>query len=122
MILEREPRNPYDANAIRVLNMEGVQIGHVRRTFAAAFAPVMDDRSDTALTVEACIPHVPLNRFTLPLAVDFYGVPGTPGATLLQRQLHLSQCVSRPPVTAAATRARWWGPVALAAANYACWC
>lgn len=40
--LVREPRNPYDANAVMVTNMYGNQVGHIRRALAAAMAGVMD--------------------------------------------------------------------------------
>ena len=43
--LIREPRNPYDSNAIRVDNLNNVQIGHIKKQMAAALARVMDDRS-----------------------------------------------------------------------------
>jgi hypothetical protein len=45
VVLRREPQNPYDANAIRVLNVQGIQIGHIPRTWAAKLAKYMDERS-----------------------------------------------------------------------------
>ncbi|KAF2015748.1 hypothetical protein BU24DRAFT_422060 [Aaosphaeria arxii CBS 175.79] len=45
VIVRREPENAYDSNAIRVLNVQGEQIGHIPRTIAAKLAPYMDDRS-----------------------------------------------------------------------------
>lgn len=41
VILNREPSNPYDQNAIRVCNVMGDQIGHMPRTIAAKIAPYM---------------------------------------------------------------------------------
>ncbi|KAG8978503.1 hypothetical protein FRB90_008429, partial [Tulasnella sp. 427] len=38
----REPTNQYDANAIRVLNASGTQVGHIPRAAAARLAPLMD--------------------------------------------------------------------------------
>jgi single-stranded-DNA-specific exonuclease len=38
----REPRNPYDRNAIRVENGRGEQIGYIRRELAAVLAPSLD--------------------------------------------------------------------------------
>ena len=40
--LVREPGNKYDMNAIRAMNMAGVQIGHVRATIAQRFARLVD--------------------------------------------------------------------------------
>lgn len=39
--VKREPQNPYDSNAIRVLNVMGQQIGHIPRTVAAKLAKYM---------------------------------------------------------------------------------
>ena len=40
--LVREPRNPYDRNAIRLDNLRGEKIGHVKGTTARCLAPLMD--------------------------------------------------------------------------------
>jgi hypothetical protein len=34
VILQREPNNKYDKNAVQVLNILGVQIGHIPRNVA----------------------------------------------------------------------------------------
>ncbi|KAH8430451.1 HIRAN domain-containing protein [Aspergillus melleus] len=41
VILRREPHNPYDRNAIQVLNVMGAQIGHIPRFTAAKLAGYM---------------------------------------------------------------------------------
>lgn len=41
-LLEREPANAHDANAIRVLTEEGAMTGYVAREYAAAIAGWMD--------------------------------------------------------------------------------
>lgn len=41
--LVREPRNPYDRNAVKVTNMYGNQVGHIKKELAAAMAHVMDN-------------------------------------------------------------------------------
>jgi SWI/SNF-related matrix-associated actin-dependent regulator of chromatin subfamily A3 len=41
VMIKREPRNPYDSNAIRVNNVQGTQIGHLPRNLAAKLAPYM---------------------------------------------------------------------------------
>lgn len=40
--LVREPQNPYDSNAVKVTNIYGSQVGHIKRQLAAAMAYVMD--------------------------------------------------------------------------------
>ena len=40
--IERQPENPYDANAIAVFDPRGVQIGFFNRRLAAALAPTID--------------------------------------------------------------------------------
>jgi SWI/SNF-related matrix-associated actin-dependent regulator of chromatin subfamily A3 len=41
--LVREPHNPYDRNAVRVDNMHGQKVGHIKKEQAAMLAPVMDN-------------------------------------------------------------------------------
>ncbi|KAK1831796.1 putative SWI/SNF-related matrix-associated actin-dependent regulator of chromatin subfamily A member 3-like 1 [Podospora conica] len=43
VLLRREPSNPYDANAIRVDNVFGDQIGHIPRTIASKLSPYIDN-------------------------------------------------------------------------------
>ncbi|EJU03956.1 hypothetical protein DACRYDRAFT_87309 [Dacryopinax primogenitus] len=42
VLLVREPNNKYDANAIQVLNIQRIQVGHIPRNVASRLAPVMD--------------------------------------------------------------------------------
>ena len=42
--LVREPHNPYDRNAVRIDNVYGIQVGHIKRELARALADVMDNR------------------------------------------------------------------------------
>ncbi|KAF8241560.1 hypothetical protein K440DRAFT_641993 [Wilcoxina mikolae CBS 423.85] len=44
VLFRREPNNAYDRNAIRINNVNGVQIGHVPRHLAARLAPLLDRR------------------------------------------------------------------------------
>ena len=41
VILQRQPTNPYDRNAIQVLNVMGAQIGHIPRNMASKLAGYM---------------------------------------------------------------------------------
>ena len=42
LVLERQPSNPYDKNAIRVLNTSLEQVGHIPKETAAVLAPLLD--------------------------------------------------------------------------------
>jgi SWI/SNF-related matrix-associated actin-dependent regulator of chromatin subfamily A3 len=55
VVLVREPSNPYDCNAIRVDNLRGEKVGHVKATMAMHLAGVMDGRGD--VRVEGTIPR-----------------------------------------------------------------
>ncbi|KAI8817873.1 SNF2 family N-terminal domain-containing protein [Fimicolochytrium jonesii] len=69
VILERDPGNPYDANAIRVLNIGRVQVGHIPRDQAAALARFMD-RGD--IRVEGTVPSGD-RVYKLSLDLEVYG-------------------------------------------------
>ena len=98
VICRREPNNPYDRNAIRVLNVQGDQIGHIPKTWAAKIAKYMDNRS---LLVEATITG-PKGEFECPLELKFYGTNEP-----LEREKLLSQMrADKLPVGPAAERKR----------------
>jgi len=73
-MLEREPMNRFDSNAIKVVNHANSQVGHVKRNLAAALAPILDDPSPLALKIEAAVSFPPklcvpasLRKISLPL-------------------------------------------------------
>ena len=68
--LVREPSNPYDRNAIRVENLSGEKVGHVKKEQAAALTPIMDGGLDVKL--DGTIPYAG-NQWNLPLMLEFYG-------------------------------------------------
>ncbi|KAF9592159.1 hypothetical protein IFM89_012588, partial [Coptis chinensis] len=69
--LVREPLNPYDSNAIKVLNMRSAQVGYVERDCAAVFAPLMDAG---LITLEGIVPSTPgvKQRYRLPCQVHIF--------------------------------------------------
>ena len=78
--LIREPRNPYDSNAIRVDNLTGAKVGHVKRTQAFALAPLLDVETRDparALTALSCL--VPFGnsgfKYSLSASLTLYGLP-----------------------------------------------
>ncbi|CAO2649002.1 Nn.00g099510.m01.CDS01 [Neocucurbitaria sp. VM-36] len=69
VMCRREPDNQYDRNAIRVLNVQGEQIGHLPRTLAAKLAKYMDNRT---LLIESHITG-PKGAFECPIELKYYG-------------------------------------------------
>ncbi|KAF0700506.1 Aste57867_8967 [Aphanomyces stellatus] len=67
--LVREPRNPYDRNAIAVHNLAGEMVGHVPRELAAVCAPLLDTG---LMTVEGICPSPP-GTYTMPIQLLVYG-------------------------------------------------
>ncbi|KAG6819869.1 hypothetical protein H0H93_007803 [Arthromyces matolae] len=73
VLLVREPKNPYDRNAIQVKNIGQVQVGHLPRTVATKLAPLLDER---LVTVEGVIKDGNLtgrSLYTLSITLRFYG-------------------------------------------------
>ncbi|XP_042482056.1 putative SWI/SNF-related matrix-associated actin-dependent regulator of chromatin subfamily A member 3-like 1 [Macadamia integrifolia] len=54
--LVREPLNPYDSNAIKVLNTRSIQVGHIDRSSAAVLSPLLDAN---LITIEGIVPNNP---------------------------------------------------------------
>ncbi|OWM78891.1 hypothetical protein CDL15_Pgr003062 [Punica granatum] len=52
--LVREPLNPYDSNAIKVLNTRNIQVGHIERSVAAILAPLIDSEM---IIAEGIVPN-----------------------------------------------------------------
>ncbi|KAG0496424.1 hypothetical protein HPP92_000955 [Vanilla planifolia] len=74
--LVREPLNPFDPNAIKVLNTRGVQVGHIERATAAVIAPLLDSRLISV--AEAIVPKPPprgRNPYRLPCQIHIFAIP-----------------------------------------------
>ncbi|KAH8062480.1 helicase [Aureococcus anophagefferens] len=99
--LVREPANPYDGNAVRVDNLAGDQVGHLKRVFAAALAPLVDDPSPAAVAVEAVVPQAPSSMYQVSASARFHGLPEHFAATAA----HLGRFGMRLSGGLAATRA-----------------
>ena len=64
----------YDRNAIRIDNLAGEKVGHIKREQARVLAPLMDAPSlRSTLEIVASIPR-PGNRWKMPLHVEYYAV------------------------------------------------
>jgi SWI/SNF-related matrix-associated actin-dependent regulator of chromatin subfamily A3 len=76
----REPHNPYDANAVRVENMNRQKVGHIKRQQAAALAPIMDrynnngngNHGHARLKIDGSIPYEG-NQWQIPIRIEFFG-------------------------------------------------
>ncbi|XP_073437165.1 helicase-like transcription factor [Dendrobates tinctorius] len=68
--LQREPSNPYDKNAVKVNNVNGEQVGHIRKELAAALAQIMDRKM---VRIEGVVPYGAHNVFTMPVNLSFWG-------------------------------------------------
>ncbi|KAM4043571.1 helicase-like transcription factor isoform 2-T4 [Anomaloglossus baeobatrachus] len=68
--LQREPSNPYDRNAVKVNNVNGEQVGHIKKELAAALAQIMDRK---LVRIEGVIPYGARNAFTIPVILSFWG-------------------------------------------------
>ncbi|KAM3930256.1 helicase-like transcription factor [Leptodactylus fuscus] len=68
--LQREPNNPYDKNAVKVNNVNGEQVGHIRKELAAALAQIMDRK---LVSIEGVVPYGAHNVFTMPVNLNFWG-------------------------------------------------
>jgi SWI/SNF-related matrix-associated actin-dependent regulator of chromatin subfamily A3 len=71
--LVREPQNPYDRNAVRIENMHGVKVGHVKKQQAAVIAPIIDSPLFKDLKLEGTIPGQG-NQWEIPVEISFYSV------------------------------------------------
>uniref|UniRef100_A0A8D2Q7B0 Helicase like transcription factor n=1 Tax=Varanus komodoensis TaxID=61221 RepID=A0A8D2Q7B0_VARKO len=68
--LQREPNNPYDRNAVKVNNVNGEQVGHIKKELAACLAYIMDNK---LAVLEGVVPYGANNAFTMPVQLSFWG-------------------------------------------------
>ncbi|KAM9279237.1 helicase-like transcription factor [Morus bassanus] len=83
--LQREPSNPYDKNAVKVNNVNGDQVGHIKKELAAALAGIMDNK---LAVVEGVVPYGAKNAFTMPVQMSFWGREENREAVLDQLKRH----------------------------------
>eukprot|EP00929_Paragymnodinium_shiwhaense_P049077 TRINITY_DN24769_c1_g3_i1.p1 TRINITY_DN24769_c1_g3~~TRINITY_DN24769_c1_g3_i1.p1 ORF type:complete len:1067 (-),score=226.70 TRINITY_DN24769_c1_g3_i1:152-3352(-) len=103
VLLRRQPNNPYDRNAIQVLNMRSEQIGHIPREMAAVLSPVMDSMRQAAggeeLRIEGHIPRGAGNVYSCPLRLQVFG--HDPRGSLAPRMSQLGERLERTYCAAA---------------------
>jgi SWI/SNF-related matrix-associated actin-dependent regulator of chromatin subfamily A3 len=81
--VRREPRNPYDSNAIRIDNIQAKQIGHIPRQVAAKLASLIDSRE---LLVEGAVTG-PKGFYDTPMALKLFGTTNTVAAAALKQRM-----------------------------------
>ncbi|KAH7657772.1 DNA helicase protein [Dioscorea alata] len=69
--LVREPLNPHDPNAIKVINVRAAQVGHIERSVAAVLAPLLDSFT---ISVGAIVPKPPNTPkpYRLPVQIHIF--------------------------------------------------
>lgn len=68
--LVREPLNPFDNNAIKVLNTRSVQVGYIERSVAAVLSPLIDAN---LISVSGIVPKTRSgNHFKIPCQVHIF--------------------------------------------------
>ncbi|KAK4481770.1 hypothetical protein RD792_012681 [Penstemon davidsonii] len=69
--LVRDELNPYDPNAIKVLNTRSKQVGYIERSAASVLSPLLDDR---AIIIEGIVPRVSGrdNIFKVPCQIHIF--------------------------------------------------
>ncbi len=79
--LKRNPDNPYDSNAVEVLNSSGESLGHISKEFAAVLAPGLDQGLVSIKSAEV-LSVTPLSQrsqraknplLTVAVRLDYYG-------------------------------------------------
>ncbi|NXX39415.1 HLTF factor, partial [Tricholaema leucomelas] len=83
--LQREPNNPYDKNAVKVNNVNGDQVGHIKKELAAALAGIMDNK---LAVIEGVVPYGAKNTFTMPVQMSFWGREENKEAVLNELKRH----------------------------------
>ncbi|GFY84682.1 DNA/RNA helicase protein [Actinidia rufa] len=68
--LVREPLNPHDPNAIKVLNTRTVQVGYIERSAASVLAALIDQN---LISVEGIVPNSSRgNRYKIPVQIHIF--------------------------------------------------
>ena len=83
VIIRREPTNPYDSNAMRVDNVQRVQIGHIPRQMASKLHTYVDSGE---LVLEGTLAGG-MGEFECPIAVKLFGTSDPAGQEELKNRM-----------------------------------
>ncbi|KAI1490786.1 RAD5-like protein [Biscogniauxia mediterranea] len=89
ILCRREPRNPYDSNAIRVDNIMGAQIGHLPRNLAMKLAPYIDNDD---IVLEGVL-NGNKGAWDCPVRLYFYGTSDPVARLALEERLKADKLV-----------------------------
>ncbi|KAF6264805.1 SNF2 family N-terminal domain-containing protein [Scenedesmus sp. NREL 46B-D3] len=82
----REPSNPYDANAVKVENALGEQVGHLKRELVYEIASMLDADD---IRIEGIMPGGSHSTFTLPVTIYCFSSSAEAGLALRRKLLLL---------------------------------
>ncbi|KAM6224475.1 helicase-like transcription factor [Rhynchocyon petersi] len=102
--LQRDPDNPYDKNAIKVNNVNGNQVGYIKKDLAAALAYVVDNK---LAQVEGIVPFGANNAFTMPIHMAFWGKEENKKAVLDQLKRHGFKLLPPPKTLGFSVESNW---------------
>ncbi|KAJ3328022.1 hypothetical protein HDU76_010727 [Blyttiomyces sp. JEL0837] len=97
VMIERDPHNPYDRNAIKVSNLGRQQVGHIPRATALVLAPLIDGNR---LRVEGVVTG-PRGQYDLPLMLCFYTTVANRALVLAHFERHGFDMAGQRPVVPA---------------------
>ncbi|KAK4175876.1 putative DNA repair and recombination protein RAD5B [Triangularia setosa] len=89
VVSKREPSNQYDANAIRIDNVFGSQVGHIPRNVASKLAPYMDAGD---IDIEVVVSG-PKQYYECPVQINIYGTTNPMGRLALEDRLKKDKLV-----------------------------
>ncbi|KAK0742163.1 SNF2 family N-terminal domain-containing protein [Apiosordaria backusii] len=89
VVSKREPSNQYDANAIRIDNVFGNQVGHIPRNVASKLAPYMDAGD---IDIEVVVSG-PKQYYECPVQINVYGTTDPAGRLALEDRLKKDKLV-----------------------------
>jgi hypothetical protein len=97
VVLEREPDNSHDGNAILVLTHGGAELGYVPRELAKQMAPLLDAGAEVEATVKKLLTSH--EGYTLPVVISTLRRRGTssPATPRPPASTHAAPVMSRPP-------------------------
>ncbi|XP_071164923.1 helicase-like transcription factor [Mytilus edulis] len=83
--LEREQQNKYDRNAIKVTNVDSIQVGHIKRELAKPLADIIDRN---LARPEGVVPFGATNAYSMPIDISLWGRQENQETVMNKLRLH----------------------------------